>query len=705
MTLFPAPPVHSDAPGVVVASGTVVVDGDLSDAHWSRATPQALAQQNPEPGGETPFTTTVRVLADTRSLYFAFECVDPQPQAIAIHTMQRDGDMEGDDFVSVVLDTFGDGRTAYLMRMNSVGARADGLVSDRSVSLDWDGIWKGAARRTPTGWVAEMAIPAATLRFQSAQPWRFNAERFVARVRQTLRWSGISLDATFTDLQRAGTLLWVDHLQQGLGLFARVSAVGRRDADLAQDTQAISGKPALDVGYNLTPRLGGVITLNTDFAETEVDTRQINLTRFPLFFPEKRAFFLEGSNQYRFGGSRLPVDFIPFYSRRIGLFNRNLVPLRAGAKILGHSGKWGIAVLDVQAGAGAGAQATNLFAGRVTYDVSEHLRLGAIATNGSPDGVRDSRFGGVEAEWSTSTFRGDKNLVASAWLSMSGGEKKDGQRTGWGAEINYPNDRWYIDASVYEFGDALDAALGFLPRPGTRKYLLNSHYQPRSLNENAWIRQFFYELFLRRYEDLKGNVESWRILTSPFNVESQSGVHLEANYIPQFERINEPFEVADGVTIQPGKYQFTRFRIQGQSSPSRPWRAGSIVLLGGFYDGRLTETEAFVSWTQPSGRLRIELEANNDFGRVSGGSFVQRLLQFKAAVAVTPNLVFSSYTQYDSQSRQVGLNNRLRWTIRPEAELFLVWNRDWKHPFADEDRFLSPLSDQLVVKLRWELRR
>lgn len=696
---------HADAPQAVVGNGTVVIDGDLSDTDWSRATPLALTQQNPEPGGATPFTTTVRLLADSRNLYVAFDCIDPRPKAIAVHTMQHDGDMDGDDSVAVVLDTFGDGRTAYLLRMNTVGARADGLISERLLSLDWDGIWRGAAHRTPGGWTAEIEIPAATLRFQTERPWRFNAERFVARERQTLRWSGISLDASLIDLQRAGTLVGLDVLQQGLGVFARVNAVGRRDNNFVTNRRTISSRPGLDIGYNVTPRLGGVVTINTDFAETEVDTRQINLTRFPLFFPEKRAFFLEGSNQYEFGGTRLPTDFIPFYSRRIGLFDRKLVPLRAGAKILGRSGKWGIAALDAQTATAAGAQATNLFAGRVTYDVDEHLRIGAIATNGSPDGGRDNRFGGVDAQWSTSTFRGDKNLIASAWVAMSGGEKTSGQRTGWGVELNYPNDRWFVDATIYEFGDALEPALGFLPRPGTRKYLLNSHYQPRSRDENSWIRQFFYELFLRRYEDLDGNAESWRILTSPFNIQSHTGVHLEANYIPQFERLEEPFEIADGVFVAPGQYQFDRFRVQGQSSPSRPWRVGSIVLFGGFYDGRLTEIEAFANWTAPSGRLRLELEANNDLGHVAAGSFVQRVLQFKTVLALTPNLVISAYTQYDSESREVGLNNRLRWTIRPEAELFLVWNRGWRHALSEEDRFLAPLSDQFVVKMRWEFRR
>jgi hypothetical protein len=689
-----------------IDGASIRVDGRLDDAAWTAATALTLTQQSPHPGAPSPYTTTLRVVADRSNLYFGFTCTDPEPDRIAIHTMQRDGDMEGDDSVAIVLDTFGDGRTAYLFRVNAAGARADGLIADRNLSLDWDGVWDARVERTE-GWSAEIVVPATTLRFASNSTWGFNAERYVARERQTLRWSGISLDARLSDLHRAGHLAGIDRLQQGLGLSSNLNMIARNDVNFTNDRRTLTTKPGLDIGYNATPQLGAVLTFNTDFAETEVDTRQINLTRFPLFFPEKRSFFLEGSNQYQFGGANLTSDFIPFYSRRIGLFDEETVPLHGGAKVIGRTGKWGIAALDVQTGSGARAHAANLFSGRLTYDLNDHLRLGAIATNGNPDGIHDNRLAGVDVLWSTSTFHGGKNLSAGGWLVASGGDDHGpGRRSGWGAEVDYPNDLWDVSASVFDFGQALDPALGFLPRPGTRKYLLNTVYAPRTNDEeHAWIRQNFYELFLGRYDDRHGNPESWRMFMTPFNVESHSGVHVEWNYVPQFERIDVPFEVANGVNIKPGKYRFARGRVEAQSSPNAAFQVGSSVWFGDFYDGRLTETEAFVNWTQRAGRLRLELETENDFGHVSGGRFVQRLAQFKAIVALTPNLIASSYTQYDSESRDVGVNNRLRWTIHPNAELFVVWNRGWKHPLSDDDRFLTPLSDQFVVKFRWIVRR
>lgn len=701
--LLVAGAVRAETPRVTAAAGTPVIDGDLSDAAWANAQEIALVQQDPHPGEPTAFRTTVRTLIDEHGLSIAFECFDPQPQGIAIHTMQRDGEMDGDDSVAIVLDTFGDERTAYFFRVNAAGARADGLVADRNLSLDWDGVWEARVRRTAGGWSAEIAIPATTLRFASRDTWGFNAERYVARERQTLRWWGISLDASFRDLRRAGRLDGAGALRQGLGLSLTSNAVVRHDSDFENDRRSLTAKPGLDASYNVTPQLGAVLTLNTDFAETEVDTRQVNLTRFPLFFPEKRAFFLEGSNLFRFGGTNLTSDFVPFYSRRVGLFRGMTVPLHAGLKVLGRSGKWSGAALDVQMGETRDVRAANLFAGRVTYDVNGHLRIGAIATNGSPGGTSTNRLGGIDALWSTSTFRGDKNLAASAWIAASSSGRVSGRRTGWGIEANYPNDRLEMNVAIHEFGDGLDPALGFLPRPGTRKYLFNTAYQPRT--SGGWIRQFFYELFLRRYDDLHGDPESWRVFTAPFNVESQSGVHLEANWVRYFERIDAPFEIAGGVAVAPGRYTYDRFRVEGQSSPNRPIGYGSTLWFGGFYGGRLTETEAFVSWNERTGRLRFELEAIHDAGRIESRSFAQRLLQFKAILALTPNLIVSSYTQYDSESREAGLNNRVRWTIHPNADLFVVWNRGWKHPLGDDERSLLPMSNQFVVKLRWITRR
>ncbi len=689
--------------------GEIHLDGRLDEPAWASAgVIPNLTQQDPHPGEPTPYATEVRFLVDAGALYLGIRCVDPHPERIAVHTMQRDGNMRGDDSVALVLDTFGDGRTGFFFQINAAATRQDGLIAgSEDVSLDWDGIWYARTERTAEGWTAEVIIPAQTLRFTPGKDaWGFNVERLIPRDRTTVRWASPILDATLFDLRRAGKLLGMAKLRQGKGLSVSPYGLVRSTADLETNHSTVQGDAGLDVTYNFTPDLTGVLTVNTDFAETEVDTRQINLTRFPLFFPEKRTFFLEGSNLFEFG-TGLGHDFVPFFSRRIGLYEGNQVPVVAGAKVLGRSGRWGIGALDVVTGKSGETEEANLFTGRVTYDVDEHLTVGTILTNGDPDGVHDNTLVGLDALWRTSTFRGDKNLSIGGWAATTSGDVPDGQHYGWGFKLDYPNDLWDLFLIVKEFGDGMDPGLGFLPRPGTRWYQGGGAYQPRPIRGPfAWTRQMFFELFATYVEDLDGRTESWRVFTAPFNVLTESGEHLEANIAPQFERLDEPFEIADGVVIPAGEYHFTRYRLEAQSSRHRPWRVGATVWFGDFYTGSLTQWETFATYTTPAGHLQLELNAENDFGHLPEGDFIQRLWGLKTVYAFTPDLVLSAFAQYDSESGDLGVNTRLRWTIQPGNDLFVVWNHGWRHPVGSgDDLALKPMDDELVVKLRWTFRR
>ena len=710
--LATATPAGAAAPTLSAGSTDqeIDLDGSLDEPAWQQAgTIQDLTQQDPHPGEPTEFTTEVRVLMDETTIYIGFVCHDPDPSRIAIHTMQRDGNMSGDDTVEVVFDPIADGRRGYIFRINAAAARLDGLVSGaESMSTDWDGIWDAATQRTPGGWTAEIRIPAQTLRFKWGQDqWGFNVERYVPRTLTTFRWAGITLDATFIDLQRAGRLTGVGALRQGLGLSLTPYGLVRSVKDFEADEQTFEGEVGGDLTWNFTGDLTGYLTVNPDFAETEIDARQVNLTRFALFFPEKRAFFLEGSDIFEFG-SGLGNDFIPFFSRRMGLYEGEKVPLLGGAKLLGRTGRWRVAALAVAADETELTQRTNLFSGRVTYDVDERLTLGIIATDGDPEGERDNSLGGVDVLWRTSTFGRSKgkNFSIGGWAAISHGDIPEGRRSGWGFKVDYPNDLWDAWVIVKEFGAGLDPALGFLPRPGTRWYQAGVMYMPRPQGGVfRWVRQFFFELFPLYIEDADGRAESWRVFTAPFNAQTQSGEHLEANIVPQFERLDEDFEIADGVVIPPGDYEFTRFRVEAQSSRHRPWRVGLSVWFGDFYTGSLIQTEGFVTYTTPSGHLQLELNAENDTGRLPEGDFTLNLWQFKAVYAFNPDLILSSYIQYDSESRDLGANTRFRWTIKPGNDFFVVWYHGWRHPINSEDWIsLRPINDQLVVKLRWTFR-
>ncbi len=719
-----APPTAPPRITAVRATGPIRIDGRLDEPDWQRAAiiPD-LVQQQPRPGEPTPYATEVRILIDTENVYFGVTCVDPDPERIAMHTMQRDTpDPFGDDFLDVVLDTFGDRRTGYLFEVYPSGAQADGLISGPGgLSIDWDGVWEAKTSLSSRGWTAEIKIPSRTIHFKKGlDSWGLNVGRHVARDRMLLVWCCASLDVDLLDFTRAGRLEGIAGLTQGLGLSVSPYGLGRLDTTRGAHDQTITGDGGLDLSFSPTPGIAGVATLNTDFAETEVDARQINLSRFSLFFPEKRPFFLEGSNQFGFA-TGLGTDFIPFYSRRVGLSSTDCsgseesedaatVPIDWGAKVLGHAGRLGIAALDLETGRTDGTPRTSLFAGRLTYDASDHLRLGAIGTQGCPDGVHTNRFAGLDLVWHTSSLFGGKNMTIGSWTARSDGEVAPcascgvivGQRTGWGARIDYPNDHWNAYLAFKELGDALQPALGFVPRPGTRQYEAGQAFQPRPDPEGpfGWARQVFYEAFYTQVDDLEGRTESRRLFTAPFNVETASGEHFEANWVPEFERLTEDFEVATGVTVPAGRYHFTRYRAEAQSSEARPWRIGSTVWLGGFYDGRLTQVETFVHWNVLKGRLQQKLDLQNDYGRMPEGNFIQRLWQLQNVFAFSPRLILFSFLQYDTESSSLGMNTRLRWTLRPGDDLFVVWNRDWDHPLDGTSFELKPRDDRVTVKLR-----
>lgn len=691
-----------------VAAWPVSLDGRLDDTAWANAPEAELVQASPRPGAPMRYATSVRVLLAADRVWIGVECRDPEPGRIAIHTRVRDREMAGDDRVSVALDTFGDGRTGYLFEVNAAGTRRDALIAGpEEVSADWDGIWRAAVDRHAEGWSVEIEIPTRSLQFrEGATAWGLNVGRWVARERLSLLWSSPSLDSAVIDLARAGELTGLGHLEQGLGLSLVPYALTRAVDDRDRDRRGADGDAGGELYYNLTPQLLGVVTLNTDFAETEVDELVANLTRFPLFFPEKRGFFLEGSNLLEYGLG-LGEVFLPFYSRRVGLFGGEPVPIGGGVKLLGRSGRAGVALLDVETRTTGGIPATNLFAGRFTWDAGERLRLGLVGTHGHPDGRSQSSLAGVDAVWRTSSLRGDKNFAVGGWAVGSRSDPADqGHRYGYGLKVDYPNDLWDVAFTFAELGDALDPALGFLPRRGIRRYSGGAAFQPRpggALGEH--VRQLFFELFPTVVTDLEDRAQSWRIFTAPVNVRLQSGDRFEANWAPQYERLDEPFEIADGVVIPPGSYRFDRYRLEAQSSEHRALVGGFSWWLGKFFDGELDELEVFSNWTSSSGVLAFQLTCQRFVGDLPAGDFDFSLATLRADLALPREAILSTLVQYDTAEEAVGLNVRFRWTVRPGSDLFVVWSRGWSGDAGDGGSGLRPRSDGLTAKLRWTIRR
>ncbi|MGE0407054.1 MAG: DUF5916 domain-containing protein, partial [Candidatus Korobacteraceae bacterium] len=502
-----------------VVDAGIQLDGRLDEPAWRNAPPVALTQQSPAPGEPTPYHTSVRVLIEGNVLYIGFEGIDPDPDRIAIHTKRRDGDLDGDDSFSLVLDPYGDRRTGFFFQTNAAGARVDGLIASvEDPSLEWDGIWDVRAHRLEDRWTAEFRIPVQSLTFtKGLAAWGANFERYVARDRIVLRWTSPTLDSFLADLSRAGLMTGTEALSQGRGLEFSPFVTGRTRKQFDLGHRNYPGQSGFDFAWRVTPQMAAVFTFNTDFAETEVDSRQLNTTRFPLFFPERRAFFLEGANQYNFGLG-LGEDFVPFFSRRIGLFSGTLAPINAGVKMNGRIGKWNLGVLNVQTRDSSFAPGTNLFAARASYDLTDRWRLGTLVTHGDPDGIHSNALVGFDSVWRTSNFRNNKNLLLGTWLVRSAGDLPAGNRTAWGARIDYPNDRWDCYAETRQFGNGVEPALGFLQRPGSRQYQSSCQFKPRPSRDGEWsfIRQTFHRTQYERVDNyLTGITECFFFRSTP----------------------------------------------------------------------------------------------------------------------------------------------------------------------------------------------
>ncbi len=660
-------------------------------------------QREPLEGGEPSEATDVKVLYNGRALYFGIVCHDRSPREIVSTQLSRDADLDVDDRITIVLDTFLDHRNGYFFQVNPSGARSDGQVSNNAERLgrDWDGIWNAAARVTDEGWVAEIEIPFKTLRFKPGQSvWGFNIERQIKRRQELDRWMAGRQNIWIANLAAAGRLETLDGLVQGKGLDLRPYLSGGADSDGGGATGGV------DAFKNITPNLNAAITVHTDFAETEADLRQVNLTRFPLFFPEKRAFFLEGAGVFDVAGLANTTDLRPLFSRRIGLLETLAVPIRVGAKLTGRQADYNIGVLDVETGglrspilSSGSVDRQNLFATRVSRNILEQSWIGGIVTHGDPTGAGTNTLLGADARLATSTFHGNKNLALEVFL-MGTDEGNSRTRAGAGGlRLDDPNDRWDLALNWRQIGEHFHPALGFVPRAGIRKTDVSVAFQPRPAR---WgIRQLFFQANPIAITNLQNRLESASLFTAPFNVQTESGEHLEWDSIPQFERLDAPFEIADGVVIPPGRYRWTRLRSAVDTATKRPWVVNAAWGWGGFYEGTLRQLELGVT-LKANTHLAVSARVERNDVALPQGRFVAQILTLRAEYNVTPNLSCANLAQYDNESRVAGLQSRLRWILQPGNDLFLVLNRGWQRSLTD-DRF-EPLFDRASAKLQYTLR-
>jgi hypothetical protein len=708
-------PVRSAAATPVTSE--IVIDGELVEAPWRQApTIGKLIQRLPVAGGQPSEKTEIRLLYDEENLYIGVMCYDSEPDRILASQMARDGSLRADDRLEIVLDTFRDQSNAFYFSTNPAGALVDGLVfANGETNQDWDAIWIVRTQQTAQGWSAEFAIPLKSLSFPGGETvWGFNISRTIQRKLEENRWTGASFRTPFVQISEAGEISNLEGLAQGVGLDIRPFIAGRWLHRSANNSDAVVGKPGLDLFYNITPSLKLSVTANTDFGETEVDARQINLTRFSIFFPEKRSFFLQDAGVFNFattgidppGGIPGPgAEVFPFFSRKIGLIAGQEVPIDYGAKLTGKIGRTDVGVLDVRTRDAATVTAKNLFVGRVKQNFLEQSYVGAIATAGNPQFQGTSNTLGLDLRLATSDFLGrDRNMVFNAFGVKTNNEGISENNSSYGFGAQYPNDKFVAEMQWREIQENFDPAIGFVQRSNVRMLRLAGSFNPRP-SRSTGIQQMFHDVFFTRFVRLdNGLVESWNVYATLVDWHFNSGdsLHSLFDVNPTYERLFEPFEIASGVVLPVGEYRFTPWRIFFMSAQKRRLEARIGMTVGNFWSGTAQMIQTGLTYKLPPYFL-VSFNTNQTFASLPQGNFIARIYSAQINYAASSFLSFSNLIQFDNRSENLGLQSRVRWTLQPGNDVFFVFGQGWVQDFERGYNFRRHDS-KFATKLQYTFR-
>ena len=692
------------------AGESVVVDGDLSDPAWEGAVPiGALTQVEPVQGAEPTWPTEIRLAFDRDALYVAVRCFD-NPKDVRARQRDRDAFVRYDDVVELWFDTFHDNRFAFWFQATAGGSLGDALISDggNEFNKNWDGIWYGKVRRDEQGWAFELAIPFQTLVFGSENDtWGFNVVRKRVANGESCRWASPSVAYRSFQLARGGVLTGMTGMRHGMGLDAvpYVRLGGERQRAVlgsSADDWSTLGDAGLDLAWRVDPATTLRMTVNTDFAQTEVDARQINLTRFPLFFPEKRDFFLEDAGLFSFGAGE-DSSLLPFFSRRIGRDDLGeAVPILAGLKLTGRSGQWNFGLLETLVDGQGQVADQSLGVARISRNIGQQSSLGMIFTHGRPEEESDSFTGGLDFRIGTNSQQGGARTTdVWGWWLASESEGAIGDDETFGVQARTRTSQWTHELFAQSIGKEFDPALGFVRRTGIREYEWSSRYTWRSQG-NGPIREYRAELAPSYTTGLSGRKDSWEVGLEWLDLVFASEDGIEVGTERRFERIPSPFELGGGATIAAGDYDMTVNSV-GFESNDRRWVNGEAgVEFGDFYGGDILRwVVAPVLVPGPLFTLSLEYE-DIAVDLESGEGFHTNVYAARFDFSFNPELSWRNLVQYDTESKQLGLQSRWHWIVTPGQDLFFVAGLGWVR--EGSGRPLVPTGQEVNLKLQYTLR-
>ena len=650
-----------------------IIDGDLSDPVWSRAQViDEFYQVVPVEGGRPSQPTRAYILYDERNLYIGVYNYDSEPDQIRRSQLQRDPALQDDDAVRIMLDTFGSFRDAYFFGTNPNGARNDALVENNNAFRDqWNTIWSVKARVVEDGWIAEFEIPFQSISFDpSLAEWNMQIVRTIRRHNEEIRWSNIDRSRNRIDVTNPGRLSGIRDVKSGIGLEVQAFVTGSAAYDWATDDTEYDLRPSGNAFYKLTPSLTASLTVNTDFSDTALDSRQVNTGRFSLFFPETRDFFLQDAQVFEFGGrifTNGPVNGLPFFSRNIGIVNGQPVDLVAGAKLSGKLGPANVGVISARTGAAdnLGIDGQFLSAARVSLPVLAESKVGAIFTNGDPTGEVNSTVAGADFQYKRSNFLNGGTLYSDTAFvgSFTGGES--GHQIA--HETAFRSLTWNSTLRLRDVDENYAPELGFANRTGIRQYNINGF---RTFNrDSGFIRYAEIGGFANVITDRNGRKLD-QYLGAFAGGNNNAGDSMWFNYERGFVDIVEPFSIAGEVPVPAGEYRWNQYEIELNLTNARMIGGGVEVRWGGLYGGDYLSIENRLSF-RPNRFIELAGEYEYSEFNLPGGSLGVHIASIDSVIAFSPDMTIKTEIQYDNISEALTFFSRFSWEPRPEREIFL----------------------------------
>jgi hypothetical protein len=665
----------------------LVLDGLLDEDVYRNAQPTTdFVQQFPKNAEPATERSQLWVFFDAQYVYVGFRCFDSQPERMVANEMRRDNfNIWLNDNMIVVLDTFRDGRTAFFFQTNPLGAMRDGIVIDENTTnWDYNTVWDARSRRFEGGWTGEMAIPFKSLRYRpgTSQVWGIHAMRVLRGKNEWDLLAGVPpvfSNAGYMHLAYEATLVGIDAPGGAKNLEVKPYGIStvttNRPTGVEND---LKGDFGVDARYGLGSTLTADFTYNTDFAQVEIDEQQVNLTRFSLFFPEKRDFFLEGQGVFDFAGSgarnsvsanTADVTPIVFFSRRIGLNAGQPVPIRGGGRLMGRAGRYTMGALSLHTldEPSAGAVATNFSVVRVRRDIFRKSSIGGLMTDRSPSAsaAGSNRVYGADVSL---LFR--DNVKLNAYYARSATTALTGDEESYRTQFRYPDDRYGLEVDLLKVGSAFNPEVGFLPRRNFRRNYVEGRFSPRP-KRLAGVRKLTWQGSYARFTNGSGIVDS-RQSQGTFKIDLNNSDYFNVDVIGHYEFLVAPFQVATARTIPVGGYSFPEVVGSYQLGPQRPVSGTFTLSRGGFYGGDRT-TVSYAGRLNFSAQFSIEPRTSIDWVSLPQGDFRVTLIGARPIFMLTPQMFTSALVQYNSSAHTLETNVRFRWEYQPGSDLFVVY--------------------------------